>query len=331
MLSAEALPLFALGLSDVSPALSFKITLRPDLTIGGTEIIPSLVKVTRLSYAEADALIAGGKLSETGAILASLAALMERNVERRLDTGAVMIDLPEAHISVKNAAKAGEKPFIAVEQIGSFRSADMVRECMLLAGEGAALWALQRQLPIPFISQEAGELPARRLSGLAGAWRLRRCMRARVVSVQPAVHWGLGVDQYTQVTSPLRRYIDLLCHQQIRAVIGGGNYRSIKPLSEEEILVRSSAADAAASTVSQAERASRAHWMGVYLLNNKHLIHDGVVLDRKGNLGTVLIPALGLETQAILNKGSGEPNDSIRLRLSRVKIPEGAVFFVLEG
>ena len=333
MLSDGALPLFALGLSDVSPALSFKITLKPDLTVGGTDIIPSFVKVSRLTYADADALISGEKPSQPGEALSRLAALMERNVERRLDTGAVMIDLPEAHITVKLDAGlefSASENYVSVERIDPFRSADMVRECMILAGEGAALWALQKQLPIPFISQEAGELPAKRLSGLAGAWRLRRCMRSRVVSAKPAVHWGLGLDQYTQVTSPLRRYIDLLCHQQIRAKIGSGNYRSLKPLSEEEIVLRSSAADAASSTVSQAERASRSHWMGVYLLKNSHLVHDGVVLDRKGNSGTVMIPGLGLETQAGL-KGNEEPNENIRLRLSRVKIPEGEANFVLEG
>ena len=83
MLAAEALPLFALGLSEVSPALSFKMVLNPDLTIRETEVFLSLVRVVRLSYAEADALIAGrGENGNSGAaaVLAALAALAERNV-----------------------------------------------------------------------------------------------------------------------------------------------------------------------------------------------------------------------------------------------------------
>jgi exoribonuclease-2 len=324
MLTPEALSLFALGLNDISPALSFKIALKPNLGIGEVEIIPSLVRVTRLSYEEADALIASG--GKTGELLAALAALADRNVERRLDTGAVMIELPEAYIQVSLGENPGENK-VFVEAAGSYRSADLVRECMLLAGEGAARWALQRKLPFPYISQEAGELPDKRLSGFAGAWQLRRCMRPRNLSAKPGVHWGLGLDEYTQVTSPLRRYTDLICHQQIRAWLNREAGGGLKPLEEEEVLFRAGAAEAAASAASRAERASRAHWLAVYLSDKKNSLWDGVVLDRKGARGTVVIPALGIETQVNM-RGNEEPNEKVRLSLSSVKIPEGEFSFI---
>jgi exoribonuclease-2 len=198
----------------------------------------------------------------------------------------------------------------------------MVRECMILAGEGAAHWALQNQAPFPFIAQEAGDLPSERLPGLAGAWQMRRCMRPRTISTKPAVHWGLGLDQYTQVTSPLRRYTDLLCHQQIRAFIKGGTL-----LSEEEVLLRISAAEAAALAAGRAERASRAHWTAVYLSDKKESSWEGVVLDRKGNRGVVFIPVLGLETQVNI-RGNLEPNDPVGLVLKSVNISESAAVFV---
>ena len=340
MLSPNALSLFVLGgrraaaeagseSGDVSPALSFKIILKQDLSIGEIDIIPSLLRVTRLSYEEADGLIAAaesGKGGNAGTALAALAALAERNVERRLDTGAVVIDFPDAHIHVKlgDQGESGSSfavNSISVEPIGSYRSADMVRECMIWAGEGAARWALQKQAPFPFISQEAGELPGKRLSGFAGAWQLRRCMRPRSLSAKPGVHWGLGLDAYTQVTSPLRRYTDLICHQQIRAVLRGK-----KPFGEEEVLFRVSAAEAAASAAIRAERASRAHWLAVYLSDKKGSVWEGVVLDRKAHKGTVIIPGLGLETQISL-RGNEELNDTVRLSLLSVKIPEGEVGF----
>jgi exoribonuclease-2 len=328
MMAEEALPLFALGLSDVSPALSFKITIKPDSTIDSTEIFRSLVKVTRLTYEDADALISTGKAAD----LAALSALAEANVERRLNTGAVIIDLPDAHIHVNLDGASGEKR-VSIEPLPSYRSAEMVRECMLLAGEGAALWAIQNKIPFPFISQEAGELPEKRLPGLAGVWQLRRSMRPRNLSSKPGVHWGLGLDQYTQVTSPLRRYTDLLCHQQIRARLTGSPL-----LGEEEILFRAAAAEAAAVAASRAERASRAHWMAVYLsskrdaIDSEASIWEAIVLDRKGNIGnrsfrgTAIIPALGLETQVSLH-GTEQPNDKIRLKLISVKIPEGEAGF----
>ena len=309
MLAPEALPLFALGFdTDTSIALSFKILLDPDLSIIETSIYPSRIQVTRLSYQEAD-----GMASESE-ILSRLFKMAEQNMERRLDTGAVLIELPEAHFHIQNNQ-------ISIEEIPPYRSADMVRECMVLAGEGAARWALKNRVPFPFISQEAGDLPQNRLPGLAGAWQLRRSMRPRSLSIKPGVHWGLGLDMYSQVSSPLRRYIDLLAHQQIRAFL-----KNETVLSEEEILFRLSAADAAAFATVKAERASRAHWLAVYLADKKDSLWEAVVLDSKGSRLTVLIPALGLETQVNF-QGKAEPNEHINLTCVSVKIPEGEIIF----
>jgi len=46
MIAEEALPLFALGLSEVSPALTFKIDLADDYSILSTEILRSWVRGT---------------------------------------------------------------------------------------------------------------------------------------------------------------------------------------------------------------------------------------------------------------------------------------------
>jgi exoribonuclease-2 len=320
MISPGALEFFALGLQEggVSPALSFQIVLNnADLSIIETAVMPSLVKVTRLSYEAADRIAA----EDTAGDLARLFALGERNTERRLNGGAVLIDFPEVHISVKTGENGEGENLVSIEPVGACRSAAMVRECMVLAGEGAARWALRNQTPFPFIAQEAGDLPSVRLPGLAGAWQTRRCMRPRTISTKPAVHWGLGLDQYTQVTSPLRRYTDLLCHQQIRAFLKGGAL-----LSEDEVLLRVSAAEAAALAASRAERASRAHWTAVYLSDKKGSSWEGVVLDLKGNRGVVFIPALGLETQVSL-RGNLEPNDTVALVLKSANISEGTAVF----
>ena len=74
--------------------------------------------------------------------------------------------------------------------------------------------------------------------------------------------------------------------------------------------------------------------MAVYLsdkkgsADNEAALWEAVVLDRKGNRGTVIIPALGLETQVSL-RGTEQPNEKIRLKLISVKIPEGEAGFAL--
>jgi exoribonuclease-2 len=319
MLAGETMALYALGLTPgeggaapggANPALTFKIRLAASGAPEDVEIFPSLIRVARLSYAAADA--------EAGANpdLAGLFQMADRNRARRVAAGAVMIDLPEIHIV------AGDGK-IAIEPVGSYRSMGMVQECMLLAGEAAALWALRQRLAFPFVSQETGDLPADPLPGLAGSYQLRRCMRPRTLSVKPGLHWGLGLEQYTQVTSPLRRYTDLLAHQQIRARL-----RSRQALDEEEVLLALAAGEAAAAASVQAERASRAHWTAVFLSDKKDSLWEGIVMEKKGSRTVALIPSLGLETQVAAGSDPA-PNHTLSLVLSSVKIPESEAIFAL--
>jgi exoribonuclease-2 len=151
-------------------------------------------------------------------------------------------------------------------------------------------------------------------------------MRPRTLSAKPGPHGGLGLDEYTQVTSPLRRYTDLLAHQQIRAALGTGAYTGRQPLTEDELLPALAAGEAASTAVVHAERASRAHWLAVYLSDKKDSEGEGIVLEKKGARAVVVIPALGLETQVPLKDGV-ELNDSVWLALVSVKIPQGEVVF----
>jgi exoribonuclease-2 len=323
MLAEAALPLFALGLAAQSPALTFKITIDESGAIAGTEIFPSTVKVRRMSYEAADRLMT--ETDAAAAALRDLCALAERNFRRRTAAGAVHIELPETHITVSNGQ-------VTIAPITPYRSADMVREAMLLAGEGAALWAsglwrghsgaLAQPLPFPYISQDAGDMPHEALAGLAGSYQLRRCMRPRTLATKPGRHWGLGLEAYAQVTSPLRRYTDLLAHIQIRALLQGG-----QPLSAEAVSLRLGAAEAAASAAVQAERASRAHWIMVYLADKKDSRWDAVALEKKGNRWVLMIPALALETQVPL-RHEPAPNEPVELTLKSVHIPRGEAVFV---
>ncbi|MDR2517916.1 MAG: RNB domain-containing ribonuclease [Spirochaetaceae bacterium] len=316
MLSGEALPLFALGLQETSPALSFKIALAEDFSIKDCEtaIVRSWVRVTRLSYTEADEVMD----REPDGDLGRLSALAAGVQDRRMRNGAVMIELPETHIFVTDGR-------VTVEPLTISRSAQVVRECMLLAGEGAARWALARRLPFPYISQEIGDIPDSPPAGMAGSFQIRRCMRPRTLSVKPGLHWGLGLDAYTQVTSPLRRYTDLLAHQQIRAFL-----RQEALLREDEIVLRLGAGEAAAYTAMQAERASRNHWLAVYLSDKKESQWDAVALESRGPRSAVMIPALGIET-LVACKHNLEPNEQLTLALSSVRIPEGEAVFIPVG
>lgn len=130
---------------------------------------------------------------------------------------------------------------------------------MLLAGYAAAHLAVREGLPFPFATQEA---PARRVEGegLAAMWEQRKALKRAQLKAVPAPHKGLGLPLYAQVTSPLRRYLDLVAHQQLRAWLKGE-----RPLSQAEVLERVGAAEAVADLVREAERKSKLHWTLLHL------------------------------------------------------------------
>jgi exoribonuclease-2 len=321
MIAEEALPVFALGLAETSPSLTFKMTLNSGGEIENTEIFPSTVKVSRLTYKDADELadnsVYNSIHSTEAAVLRDLFMLAERNFNRRSASGAINIELPEIHMELNQGR-------VTIEPIVPYRSADMVRECMLLAGEGTGIWAMQRSVPFPYIEQEVAEIPDEIFPGMAGSYQLRRCMRPRLLSLKPGRHGGLGLNTYTQVTSPLRRYTDLLAHIQIRASLRGGAI-----LPPDETAARLAAGEAAAAAVTQAERASRGHWIMVYLSDKKDSVWDAIALEKKGNRWAAMIPALALETQVSLRKEIA-PNEPLKLILKSVNIPRGEAVFVAE-
>jgi len=313
MLSEESLPIFALGLSAQSAALTFKMTFDKDTEAINTEVFPSIVKVRRITYEEVDKEMDEAVTADS-APLCALYELAQRNLKKRTAMGAVNIELPETHISIKDGT-------VSIEPVAQYRSASLVRECMVIAGECAGIWAAGKGIAFPYISQEA-DVPAVVLSGYAGSMQLRKSMRPRVLSTKPGRHQGLGVDTYTQVTSPLRRYTDLLAHIQIRAFLRGE-----KPLGEDEVSARLGFSEAAAIAAVQAERSSNNHWTMVYLSDKKDSVWDAVAVEKKGNRWLVIIPALALETQVPLQRDVS-PNEEVKLVLKSVHIPKSEAVFL---
>lgn len=316
MLSEESIEDYALGLGkegSKSRALSFKILLDDSGSIQEVDVLKTLVPVKRLTYTEADTL----KDTEE---LRFLYTIAQSNIQRRKDSGAVFIELPEVNIQVKKE-NAGEDS-VTINTVKKTESSSVVREFMLLAGEGAARFAFKNNIPFPFVSQAAPDIPKEIPEGLAGQYRLRRCMRSRSVGVTPSAHAGLGLSMYSQVTSPLRRYGDLVAHQQLRSFIDKSPL-----LSKDEVLERISAGDAASSASSKAERKSNLHWTLVYLLQNPQWTGKAVAVEEKGKQWVFLIPSLSLET-LINPNNSVSLNDSITVKPGKINLSELSITFI---
>lgn len=307
MLAEESLEDYALGLKEISKALSFKIELDESGAIQSCDVLKTLVRVQRVTYEDAD------KKKEDPEF-APLFEIARKNEARRLKNGAVAITLPEVHISVSEEQ-------VDIQPSVHWESADLVREFMLLAGEAAAKFAFKNNIPFPFVSQERPDLPSEPPPGLAGQYKIRRCMRSRSVGVTPMQHAGLGLGMYSQVTSPLRRYSDLVAHQQLRAFIDG------RPLlDKDKVLERISAGDASASAAVRAERNSNLHWTLVYLSMNPQWTGEAVVVEIRGKQAYCLIPSLAQET-LLTPKSEVQINQVLQVKAGNINVPGLTVTF----
>lgn len=310
MLAEESLADYALGLQEKSNALSFRLLLNDDSSVNECQVFKTKINVKRLTYEKATEL-------KDSAELKQLFEIAEKNIARRKKSGATNIDLPEIHINVDAETKK-----VSISPLLRYKADEMVREMMLLAGEGAANYAFKNNIPFPYVSQDAPAVPENILPGLAGQFQLLKCMRKRSVGITPAMHSGLGIAIYSQVTSPLRRYSDLVAHQQLRAFLD-----KRKLIDKDSMLERISQGDAASVAARKASRLSETHWKLIYLMQNPEWQGEAVCVDKKFDDPLFMIPSLAMQA-TIKGVQSTELNEKITVKVNSLDIPTQAVEFI---
>ena len=239
-------------------ALSFGVMLNEAGEVEEFSITPSTVKPTyRLTYEDVDEMLELGIEAEPE--LMAIAEAAKTRFAWRKSQGAISIQLPESSIKV-------EDDNITIEMFNGSVSRDMVAEMMILTGEVAARYGEENSLPLPYRGQPQPELPPEEeLMQLEAGWvrdsAIRRCMTRSEMGLSPMRHATLGLDRYSQATSPIRRYTDLLAHFQIKAHLRDAEL----PFSESEMSEMIMSAGNAAYDGVQVERQTKKYWAIEYL------------------------------------------------------------------
>lgn len=308
MLPQQVTDVLGLGLSETSPALSIAFDVLESGTIENIEIELSQVKVQRRTYQEVDRMLDEEPFKQLAAITAQYAV-------RRKENGATSIDLPEVITKVSQ----GTVTISPMERNGS---REMVTNAMLMAGEAVALYCQTSEIPIPYATQAAPEKSdASDPVTLADMYAFRRTLKPSKLSVDADQHFGLGLSSYTRATSPLRRYSDLLVHQQLRAHI-----LSDTLLSASEVATRMDGAEQQSRKIRRAERFSNQHWKLVFLQQNPNWKGVGTVVEKDGPKVTILISELAMETKLRSNQELAL-NDTVTLKIRQVDLPDQRAYF----
>lgn len=322
MLPPEAAERLGLGLHETSPALSYAFGIDDEGGIADFSIHLSTVRVTRLSYKEAD-------LRMGDEPFATMKRITDAFRLRRIAGGAVSISLPEVKLRVD---KEGE---IHITPLPELASREMVTEAMLMAGSQAALWCRERNIPIPFAVQErtddgnsdtaVGEAESdEEKADYMFQFNKRKGMKRSRTTLECSRHAGLGLDAYSRVTSPLRRYPDLIASRQIRRAIQG-----LEPEAEETVLEGLAAFESRTGSLIQSERRSNMFWKLLWLNRRPGFTCEAVLVDRRERQGFFLIPEIAMETRVALKKDVNL-GDRVILKLKEADIAESSVLYVIQ-
>ena len=165
----------------------------------------------------------------------------------------------------------------------------LVEEYMILCNSLLAQYCVKNELPAPFRSQalpDMSDIVSQVAEGPLRTFLMTRRLTAATVSVKPGRHGGLGVDAYTQATSPLRRYPDLLVQRQI-----SHHLRGFGTLYDEEAVTSvAHRADMQVRQIARIENNRRTYFFLKWLNNrgsesedeNDAAVHQAVVLENPG-------------------------------------------------
>lgn len=278
-------------------AISVSVILSHDGSVSESIVETSIIRPTyQLSYETASELLSLGVEEEAELSLLHQAAVL-RN-KWRLSNGALNFSLPNPKVRVEGEETSDPYINVSIEDQTS-PSAILVSEMMILCGEIIAAIGGERGLCLPYRGQAQNEEMKNEFcfipEGPARSVALIRCLsRSDMSFVKPLHHAGLGLAGYVQFTSPIRRYVDLLAHYQIKAVLRGEE----PPLSGGYLEASMATINARCKTARKLQSDSDRYWILEYLRRqpSDRKYHACILRFVKNTIATVWLTEVGIQT-----------------------------------
>jgi len=211
------------------PCISLKLSIDDDGHVYNFNFEETVIRNTKaFSYAQVDEILSDNA-SNYYELMNSIKSLTEKYKEERYSNGAISIERPEMTVQLNDQMDIN---------IGVIRKQSMARSIienlMILYNCFAGKLCEESNTAVPYRLQSRLDINSGQKipSGQLGWYVLSKMLRPARLSLTPGRHHGLGVDNYIQVTSPIRRYSDLLTQKQLKNAMTG----ILTSYSGEEIL-----------------------------------------------------------------------------------------------
>ena len=192
----------------------------------------------------------------------------------------------------------------------------VVSELMVWANHIAARWMVEKQIPALFRSQPAPESKIETTPEFdpVTLFKSFRLFKKGVTGVKPGLHSSLGVNPYTQITSPIRRYADLMLHRQIRGVLAGVTPPKTEAEIESTMIRVDQSVKAAEEVMNDREWYFMLKWLKSIPQTPGTELPEGIVADTSGNDVVCYLPQLCLFKTARRPAFDVSPGNRVKVR-----------------
>ena len=315
---------FSLFEGEARPALIIGAHVAPDGTLGEGTFRVATIRIARnLNYPDCEAALDGADNPAAPFVdMLRLAADMSvRRLDWRVEHGAVIIERPEIDFELEGE---GADVTVKLKNVPAAPRAQLlVAELMVVANAVLAEWAVKNDVPLLFRTQDVA-VPKE----YAGVWRsapdiarVVRILVAASLDVVPRPHAGMGLAAYSPVTSPLRRFTDLVNEAQLLHMLAEGTPRWSREALSDMLMRLSIRLEAAG----QVQRFRPRYWKYLYIQQQARVHGDeccwrAEVAEENDMWVSVSLPdiQLGLRGKRTLFGEKVFPGQELHVRLGKI-------------
>ncbi len=211
MLPYEIIDKANLKQNKLSETISASIIFNDNGSINRYEILEAIIKPKyQLTYEDAEEIIELEPKEEFEIV--EIKNLLLKSINHRKTNGAIIFDMPSYKINIINSN-------VVINNIQKNLAQIIVSESMILMGYVTSLYLFEKNIATPYRTQKincnASDILEKYKDSDIKYSILKQYMGKSFITTKANKHESLGLSKYTQCTSPLRRYLDLIVQRQV--------------------------------------------------------------------------------------------------------------------
>ena len=294
MLPAEIINKANLNQNKISDTISASIIFNDNGSINKYEIVEAKIKPKyQLIYEDAEEIIELAPKEEIEII--EIKSLLLKSIKYRESQGAIIFDTPGYKINIINDK-------VEINNVQKCISQIIVSELMILMGYVTSLYLFENNIATPYrthkINCNSKEILDRYKDSEIKYSILKQYMGKSYITTKANKHESLGLSMYTQCTSPLRRYLDLIVQRQVF-----NNINNIEPLNQNKINEIIEFTKAKQSENNNIYKNDKLNYLNIFFANDNKISHKIIFIkwiNNKKSIALVYFPEYSLELLIVL-------------------------------